>query len=60
MLNKEKIDLAKQAISELGDYTELVKVLDRTKTEYSKNELTRITDKLITSVTSLLQSIKEN
>lgn len=60
MLNKEKIDLAKQAISELGDYTELIKVLDRTKTEYSKNELIRITDKLITSVTSLLQSIKEN
>lgn len=60
MLNKEKIDLAKQAISELGDYTELIKVLDRTKTEYSKNELTRITDKLITSVNSLLQSIKEN
>lgn len=60
MLNKEKIDLAKQAISELSDYTELVKVLDRTKTEYSKNELTRITDKLITSVSSLLQSIKEN
>ena len=60
MLNKEKIDLAKQAISELGDYTELIKVLDKTKTEYSKNELTRITDKLITSVTSLLQSIKEN
>lgn len=60
MLNKEKIELAKQAMSELGDYTELVKVLDRTKTEYSKNELTRITDKLITSVSSLLQSIKEN
>lgn len=60
MLNKEKIDLAKQAISELGDYTELIKVLDRTKTEYSKNELTRITDKLITSVNSLLQSIKED
>lgn len=58
MTTKEKIDVSKQAITEIEDYIELLKMTEKVKTDYSKEELKKATEKLINSAISLLEQAK--
>ncbi len=58
MSNKEKLNLTKEAILELQDYNELLKLEERLKTDLAKNELKNAYTKMLNSATEKLEKNK--
>lgn len=58
MSNKEKLNLTKEAILELQDYNELLKLEERLKTDLAKNELKNAYTKMLNFATEKLEKNK--